>query len=193
MNPKVDRYLAKTKKWREEIELLRQIFLGCPLTEELKWGKPCYSFEESNVVIIIPLKESCALNFCKGALLKDSKGILSKAGENTQAARWIKFTSDREIVALKTVLKAYVREAIAAEKAGLKVTYKKTSDYAVPDELQKVLDESAAFKAAFHALTPGRQRGYLLYFASAKQSATRASRVEKCTPQIFKGKGWNER
>jgi uncharacterized protein YdeI (YjbR/CyaY-like superfamily) len=192
MNPRVDAYLSKAAPWREEIKKLRRIILGFPLTEELKWSKPCYSFQNSNVVIIIPLKETCALMFCKGALLKDARGILGKPGENTQSGRWIKFTSVREITKIATTLKAYLHEAIEAEKAGLQVKFKKTSEYKVPEEFQKQLDSNRALKTAFAALTPGRQRAYLLYFSAAKQSKTRASRVEKCLRQILNGKGLND-
>jgi uncharacterized protein YdeI (YjbR/CyaY-like superfamily) len=192
MNPKVDVYLSKAQKWRKEIEKLRRILLGCDLTEELKWGKPCYTFQTSNVVILLPLKEYCALLFCKGALLKDTHGILVKAGENTQAARQIRFTHLREIVEKETILKGYIHQAIEVEKAGLKVNYKKITEFKVPEELQKKLDEIPALKKAFAALTPGRQRGYFLYFSAAKQSTTRESRVEKCMPQILKGKGLND-
>jgi uncharacterized protein YdeI (YjbR/CyaY-like superfamily) len=192
MNPKIDAYLSKAKKWRKEMEKLRRILLGCQLTEELKWGKPCYTFQTSNVVIILPLKEYCALLFCKGALLKDAHGILVKAGENTQAARQIRFTHLREIVERETILKTYIQQAIEVERAGLEVVYKKISEFKVPEELQRKLDEVPALKTAFTALTPGRQRGYLLYFSAAKQSKTRESRVEKCMPQILKGKGLND-
>jgi len=188
----VDGYLRREKKWREESEKLRAILLTCPLTEELKWGKPCYTFEEANVVIIHGFKDYCALLFCKGALLKDAKGILIQQTENVQAARQIRFTNIRQIAAMAPVLKAYVREAIAAEKAGLEVKYKKTSDFKIPEELQNRFDEDLAFKKAFTALTPGRQRGYILYFSGAKQSKTRDSRVEKCMPQILNGKGLND-
>ena len=166
-NPKVDGYLREATKWRKELEKLRKILLGCGLAEEFKWGKPCYMFQESNVVILLPLKAYCALLFCKGALLKDAHGMLVKAGENTQAARQIRFTSLQEIVAKESVLKAIIEQAIEVEKAGLEVVYKKTSDYPVPEELQKKLDELPALKSAFAALTPGRQRGYLLYFSAA--------------------------
>jgi uncharacterized protein YdeI (YjbR/CyaY-like superfamily) len=189
MNPKVDGYLRRAKKWREEMEKLRRISLDCGLTEDLKWGKPCYTFQNSNIVIIQGFKEFCALLFCKGALLKDPKGILKKFG--WQAARRIPFTNVREIVEMEPVLKAYINEAIEAEKAGLEVIYKKKPE-PVPKELQNKLDEIPALKTAFNALTPGRQRGYLLYFSAAKQSKTRESRVEKCTPQILKGKGLND-
>jgi uncharacterized protein YdeI (YjbR/CyaY-like superfamily) len=191
MNPKVDAYLSKAKKWREEFETLRTIVLGCPLTEELKWGKPCYTFQKSNILIIQGFKEYCALMFCKGALLKDPKGILKKPGENTQAARQMRFTHVREIAGMKPVLKAYIQEAIEAEKAGLKVNFKKNPE-PVPEELQNRLDENPALKNAFHALTPGRQRAYILYFSAPKQSKTRESRVEKCIRQILDGKGLNE-
>ncbi len=191
MNPKVDQFLSETPEWREETKRLRAIALRCGLTEELKWGKPCYSFQESNVVILQGFKESCALLFCKGALLKDPKGLLERPGENTQAARRIRFTHVREIVKLEPTLHAYILEAIAAEKAGLEVEFKKSPE-PVPKELQEKLDESPALKAAFGALTPGRQRAYILYFSAAKQSQTRSARVEKCRPQIMKGKGLND-
>ena len=193
MNPKVDVYLSDVKKWRKEMEQLRTILLGCQLTEELKWGKPCYAFQTSNIVIILPLKAYCALLFCKGALIKDAHGILVKAGENTQAARQIRLTNLRETGEMEAILKAYIHEAIEAEKAGLKVTYKKITEFKVPEELQKKLDEIPALKTAFKALTPGRQRGYFLYFSAPKQSKTRESRIEKCIPQILKGRGLNDR
>jgi uncharacterized protein YdeI (YjbR/CyaY-like superfamily) len=189
MNPKVDGYLRKAKKWQAEMAKLRRISLGCGLTEELKWGKPCYTFQKSNIVIIQGFKEFCALLFCKGALLNDPNGILKQFG--WQAARRIPFNNVREIRELEPVLKAYIREAIAAEKAGLKVSYKKNPE-PVPEELQNKLDEIPALNAAFDALTPGRQRGYILYFSGAKQSKTRQSRVEKCMRQILKGKGLND-
>jgi uncharacterized protein YdeI (YjbR/CyaY-like superfamily) len=191
MNPKVDEYLRKTKKWQQEMEKLRRISLVCGLTEELKWGKPCNSFQKSNIVIIQGFKEFCALLFAKGALLKDANGILEKPGESTQAARRIPFTNVREIIEMEPVLKAYIREAIAAEKAGLKVEFKKNPE-PVPEELQKKLDKSPALKSAFAALTPGRQRGYILFFSAPKQSKTRESRVEKCLQQILKGRGLND-
>jgi uncharacterized protein YdeI (YjbR/CyaY-like superfamily) len=192
MNPKVDGYLRKAKKWQEELEKLRMIILDCQLTEELKWSKPCYTFQKSNIVIIIPLKEYCALMFCKGALLNDANGILIKPGENTQAGRWIKFTSVREIVEMETILKAYIYEAIEVEKAGLKVNFKKTTEFIIPEEFQNKLDEIPALKTAFDALTPGRQRAYILYFSAPKQSKTRESRVEKCMQQILNGKGLDD-
>src|SRR6267378_3899371 len=191
MSPKVDGYLRKAKKWREEFEKLRRIILDCPLTEELKWGKPCYSFQKSNIVIIQGFKEFCALLFCKGALLNDANGILEKPGENTQAARRIPFTNVREIVAMEPILKAYIHEAIEAEKAGLKVNFKKNPE-PIPEEFQNKLAEIPALKTAFDALTPGRQRAYILYFSAPKQSKTRESRVEKCMQQILNGKGLDD-
>jgi uncharacterized protein YdeI (YjbR/CyaY-like superfamily) len=188
-NPQVDVYLRKAKKWREEMELLRTIALSCPLMEELKWGKPCYTFQDKNVVLIIGFKNYCSLLLCKGALLKDAKGILIKPGEHTQAARQIRFTDVRTVVEMKSVLKAYLEEAVAVEKAGLEVIYKKPTEFVIPEEFQKKLDESSALKTAFAGLTPGRQKAYLLYFSGAKQSQTRASRVEKYRKQILKGKG----
>ena len=189
MNPKVDRYLRKAKKWQEEFKKLRMIILDCGLTEEFKWGKPCYTFQKSNIVIIQGFKEFCALLFCKGALLNDPKCILKQFG--WQAARRIPYTNVREIVEMEPILKAYIHEAIEAEKAGLKVNYKKNPE-PIPEELQKKFDEIPALKTAFAALTPGRQRGYILYFSGAKQSKTRESRVEKCMQQILKGKGLND-
>jgi len=189
MNPEVDGYLRKAKKWREEMEKLRRISLDCGLTEELKWGKPCYTFQESNIVIIQGFKEFCALLFPQGALLKDPKGMLKKFG--WQAACRIPFTNVQKIVEMEPILKTYIREATEAKKAGLKVTLKKNPEPIVK-ELQNKLDEIPALKAAFAALTPGRQRGYILYFSRAKQSKTRESRVEKCMRQILKGKGLND-
>jgi uncharacterized protein YdeI (YjbR/CyaY-like superfamily) len=188
MNPKVDAFLDRATKWREEMEALRKIALGCGLTEELKWGKPCYTFEESNVVIIQGFKESCALLFCKGALLSDPEGLLEKPGESTQAARRIRFTDVRQVAKLKPILKARIQEAIEVEKAGLEVDFKK-SPKPIPAELQAKFKEVPAFKKAFHALTPGRQRAYTLHFSSAKQAETRSSRIEKCMPRILEGKG----
>ena len=191
MSPKVDGYLSKAKNWQEEFAKLRMIILHCQLTEELKWGKPCYTFQKSNIVVIQGFKEFCALLFAKGALLKDPNRILEKPGESTQAARRIRFTDVREIVEMEPILKAYIHEAIAAEKAGLKVNFKKNPE-PVPEELQNKLDEIPALKTAFDALTPGRQRAYILYFSAAKQSKTRESRVEKCMQQILNGKGLND-
>lgn len=192
MNPKVDFFFSAAKQWQKEFEKLRAIVLDCGLTEELKWGKPCYAFQESNVVLIHGFKEYCALLFMKGALLKDAKGILIQQTENVQAARQIRFTNVQEIMKLESILKAYIREAIEVEKAGLEVPYKKTSEFKMSEEFQNKLDENRALKTAFHALTPGRQRGYMLYFSSAKQSKTRESRIEKCMPQILKGKGLDD-
>ncbi len=191
-NPKVDFFFSKAAQWREEFQQLRTIILDCGLTEELRWGKPCYTFQKSNIVLIHGFKEYCAILFIKGALLKDAHHILIQQTENVQAARQVRFTNVQEIVKLKTILKAYIREAIEAEKSGLEVNYKKTSEFKMPEEFKSKLDKNRALKAAFAALTPGRQRGYLLYFSSAKQSATRASRVEKYTPQILKGKGLDD-
>ena len=188
-NPKVDFFFSKAKKWREEFEKLRRILLGCRLTEELKWSKPCYTFQKSNIVIIQGFKDFCALLFCKGALLNDPKGILKKFG--WQAARRIPFTNVREIVEMEPILKAYIHEAIEVEKAGLEVNFQKDPE-TVPEELQKKLNEIPALKAAFHALTPGRQRGYILYVSEGKQSKTRESRVEKCMRRILNGKGLND-
>jgi uncharacterized protein YdeI (YjbR/CyaY-like superfamily) len=193
MNPKVDLYLRKATKWREELEKLRKIMLECQLTEELKWGKPCYTFQKSNLVVVLPLKAHCALLFCNGALLKDANGILIKPGENTQAARQLRFTNVREIVEMEPVLKAYLYEAMEVEKAGLQVNFKEITELRLPAELQNKLEEAPALKTAFAALTPGRQRGYILYFSAAKQSKTRELRVEKCRQQILKGKGLNDR
>ena len=189
LNPEVDGYLKKAKKWQEEFKTLRRISLDCRLTEELKWGKPCYTFQKSNIVIIQGFKEFCALLFCKGALLNDAKGILKKFG--WQAARRIPFTGVREIVEMELILKAYIHEAIEVEKAGLKVNFKQNPE-PIPEEFQNKLGESPALKTAFEALTPGRQRGYILYFSGAKQSKTRESRVEKCMRRILNGKGLND-
>jgi uncharacterized protein YdeI (YjbR/CyaY-like superfamily) len=191
-NPKVDFFFQKAKQWREEFEQLRTIVLDCGLTEELKWGVPCYTFEDSNLVLIHGFKEYCAFLFHKGALLKDPVGILIQQTENVQAARQIRFTHVDEIVEMEPVLKAYIQEAIEVEKAGLEVEYKETSEFNMPEEFQKKLDEIPALKTAFEALTPGRQRGYLLYFSGAKQSKTREARVEKHLPQILAGKGLND-
>jgi uncharacterized protein YdeI (YjbR/CyaY-like superfamily) len=192
MNPKVDEYLNKAKKWQEEMKKLRKIILDCQLTEELKWGKPGYTYQKNNIIIIQGFKEYCALLFVKGALLKDPNGILIKPGENTQAGRQIRFTNAREIVEMEPILKAYIYEAIEVEKAGLKVDLKKTSEFIIPEEFQNKLDEIPALKTAFDALTPGRQRAYILYFSAPKQSKTRESRVEKCMQQILNGKGLND-
>ena len=191
-NPKVDFFFSKAKKWKEEFERLRAIVLDCGLSEQLKWGKPCYTFQKSNIVLIHGFKDYRALLFFKGALLKDVKGILVQQTENVQAARQVRFANVREIVKMEPVLKAYIKEAIEVERAGLNVTYKKTSEFKVPEEFQNKLDEIPALKAAFDALTPGRQRGYLFYFSQAKQSKTRESRVEKCMQQILSRKGLDD-
>ena len=191
-NPKVDFFFSKAKQWRAEYEKLRGIILACGLIEELKWGKPCYSFEGSNIVLIHGFKEYCAVLFMKGALLKDPKGILIQQTENVQAARQIRFTSVQQIAELEGAVKAYIREAIEVEKSGAEVEYKKTSEFKMPEEFRNKLDKTPALKKAFVALTPGRQRGYLLYFAAAKQSKTREARIEKCAPQIMKGKGLDD-
>jgi uncharacterized protein YdeI (YjbR/CyaY-like superfamily) len=192
MNPKVDFYFNKAGKWQEELEQLRIIILDCGLTEELKWGCPCYTFQESNIVLIHVFKEYCALLFFKGALLNNAHGILIQQTENVQAARQIRFTNVHEIVEMKPILKAYIFEAIEVEKAGLKVILKKTAEFAVSEEFQHKLDKIPALKTAFEALTPGRQRAYMLHFSTPKQSKTRESRVEKYIPQILSGKGLND-
>jgi uncharacterized protein YdeI (YjbR/CyaY-like superfamily) len=192
MNPKVDFYFNKAKKWQEELEQLRMIVLDCGLTEELKWGVPCYTFQKSNIVLIHVFKEYCALLFFKGALLHDSNGILIQQTEHVQAARQIRFTNIREIVKLTPILKTYIYEAIEVEKAGLKVNFKKSTEFIIPEEFQNKFDEIPALKTAFDALTPGRQRAYILYFSAPKQSKTRESRVEKCMTQILNGKGLND-
>ena len=198
INPKVDFYFSKATlpagkagKWQEEIKKLRMILLDCELTEELKWGVPCYTFQKSNIVLIHVFKEYCALLFFKGALLNDAKGILIQQTKNVQAARQIRFTNIREIVEMEPILKAYIHEAIEVEKAGLSslLRYKKNTALIFPEEFQNKLDEIPALKTAFDALTPGRQRGYNLYFSAPKQSKTRESRVEKCMQQILNGKG----
>ncbi len=189
-NPKVDGFLRCARKWQEELTKLRTIILDCEMTEELKWGKPCYSFEKHNIVLIQPFKDYFALLFFKGVLLKDAKGILVRPGENSQAARQIRFTNVQEIVNREATLKAYIREAIELEKTGAKV--KLTRELNIPEELRQKLDEVPALKTAFEALTPGRQRAYVLHFSAPKQSTTRASRVEKCMPQILNGKGLND-
>lgn len=192
MNPKVDVYISKSEKWQEELEKLRRIVLDCQLAEELKWGVPCYTFQKNNIVLMHIFKEYCALLFFKGALLKDAKGILIQQTKETQAARQIRFTHVREIVDMEPILKAYIYEAIEVENAGLKVNFKKTAEFTMPEEFQNKLDENAALKTAFDALTPGRQRAYILYFSAPKQSKTRESRVEKYMQQILIGKGLND-
>jgi uncharacterized protein YdeI (YjbR/CyaY-like superfamily) len=180
------------KKWQKETDQLRQIALDCDLTEELKWGKPCFTYSKKNVGIVIPLKESCAFSFFKGALLKDPKHVLEKIGEHTQAGRWIKFTSLKEIAAARSTLKDYLYEAIELEKSGKKVALKKASEYPIPEELQSRLNSNAVLRSAFAALTPGRKKSHILYVSSAKQPKTRAARAERCVPIILSGRGFNE-
>lgn len=192
MNPQVDEFLNKAKKWQKELTLLRAIVLDCGLTEELKWRQPCYTFQTNNIVIIGEFKEYCVLSFFKGALLHDEKEILCKPGENTQSGRQIRFTSSQEIISMTPTLKAYIHEAIEVEKAGLKVEKNKNTELDFPEELLKKLESDLAFKKAFEALTPGRQRAYNMFFSAAKQSNTRVSRIEKYTQRILNGKGMND-
>ncbi|MEZ4992866.1 MAG: YdeI/OmpD-associated family protein [Saprospiraceae bacterium] len=206
MNPKIDNYLAegcgrcplggtpqcKVHNWEEELTRLRDIILDCGLTEELKWGVPCYTFQESNILIMSAFKEYCAVSFFKGVLLQDAAGILDKPGENSKAARLIRFTDVQQIVDLETTIKEYIYEAVEVEKAGLKVAFKKNPE-PIPEELEKKLDEDPALRSAFEALTPGRQRGYILYFSQPKQAKTREARIEKYIPKIFEGRGFHDR
>ena len=192
MNPKVDFYFNKAEKWQEEIRRLRTIVLNCGLNEELKWGCPCYTSEKTNIVLIHVFKEYCALLFFKGSLLDDAESVLVQQTKNVQVARQMRFTSVREIVQMKSIIKAYIFEAIEVEQSGMKPKLKKTTEYNIPEEFKKKLDKTPALKTAFKALTPGRQRGYLLYFSAPKQSKTRASRVEKSMKQILNGKGLND-
>jgi uncharacterized protein YdeI (YjbR/CyaY-like superfamily) len=192
MNPKVDWFFSKDTKWQKEYEKLRKIILDCGLIEELKWGCPCYTFENTNIVLIHGFKEYCALLFFKGALLNDPNGILIQQTKNVQSARQVRFTNVKEIVKMEKILKAYIYEAIEVERAGLQVKLKKTSEYKIPEEFQKKLDKNSALKTAFDELTPGRQRGYIFYFSQPKQSKTRESRVEKYIKQILKGKGLDD-
>lgn len=192
MNPKVDFYFNKTEKWQEEITKLRRIILGCGLTEELKWGCPCYMYQKSNIVLIHVFKDYCAVLFFKGALLNDTNGILIRQSENVQAARQARFINIREIEQAEANLKACIYEAIEVEKAGLRVNLKATVAFAMADEFKSKLGELPALNTAFEALTPGRQRAYLLFFSTPKQSKTRAARVEKCIPLILTGKGLND-
>jgi uncharacterized protein YdeI (YjbR/CyaY-like superfamily) len=180
-------------KWQKEINKLRSIAINCDLTEETKWGKPCFTYLKKNIAIIIPLKESCALSFFKGALLKDSMRILKKIGEHTQAGRWIKFTSVKEIAALQSSLKSYLYEAIELEESGKKVKLKKPSEFVIPDQLQTLLNDNTVLKASFERLTPGRQKSYIFHIANAKQAKTREARAERCIPMILSGLGFNER
>ncbi len=192
MNPKVNFYFGKSKKWQLELDQLRIIILDCGLTEELKWGVPCYTFQQNNILLIHEFKAYCAILFMNGALLNDAHQILIQQTENVQAARQIRFTNVQEIIEIKAILKAYIYEAIEVEKAGLKVELKKTTEFPIPEEFRQKLDDFSDLEKAFKALTPGRQRGYLLHFSQPKQVKTREARIEKCIPLIFDGKGWNE-
>lgn len=192
MNPKVDFFFEKATKWQKEFEKLRRIIVDCGLTEELKWGNPCYTFGERNIVLIHGFKEYCAILFFKGALLHDADNILIQQTKNVQVARQVRFTNVKEIVDMETVLKAYIYEAIEVEKSGMKVKLKKTSDFKIPEEFKNKLDKNVTLKKAFNALTPGRQRAYIFYFSQPKQSKTRESRIERCMQQILIGKGLND-
>jgi uncharacterized protein YdeI (YjbR/CyaY-like superfamily) len=192
INPKVDFFFRKAEKWQDEFEKLRMIVLDCELTEELKWGVPCYTFQKSNIVLIHGFKEYCALLFVKGALLQDVNGLLIQQTENVQAARQVRFTNVQEIVELEPILNAYIHEAIEVEKAGLKVNYKKATEFIVPEEFIDKLEAVPGLQDAFDALTPGRQRAYILYFSAPKQSKTRESRIEKYLQPILDGKGLND-
>jgi len=192
MNPRVDEFITRATKWQEEFKQLRLIILDCGLDEEFKWGVPCYTLKKKNIVLIHGFKEYCAILFVKGALLNDARGVLIQQTENVQAARQIRFTNVQEIIELESTLKAYIFEAIELEKAGVKVNYKKTPDYVIPEEFQTKLDETPALKTAFESLTPGRQRAYIFYFSQPKQSKTRLARVKKNIPQILNGKGLND-
>jgi uncharacterized protein YdeI (YjbR/CyaY-like superfamily) len=192
MNPKVDFFFSKEGKWQKEYAKLRTIILDCGLDEKLKWGVPCYTFQEKNIVLIHGFKDYCAILFFKGALLQDPEGILIQQTKNVQSARQVRFTSAREIVRLERVLKAYVYEAIEVENAGLKIAKKTTADFEIPEEFQTQLNKNRALKKAFEALTPGRQRGYIFYFSQPKLPKTREARVEKYTKQILKGKGLDD-
>jgi uncharacterized protein YdeI (YjbR/CyaY-like superfamily) len=192
LNPKVDAFLTRAKQWRDEFTQLRRIVLDCQLTEEFKWGNPCYALENKNVVLMHGFKEYCALLFFKGALLKDAHGVLVQQTENVQATRQIRFTNTEQVLKLEPILKAHVLEAIEVEKTGLKVELKKTTEFAMPAEFQTQLDDLPNLKTAFYALTAGRQRAYLLHFSAPKQAKTREARVEKCMPQILMGKGLDD-
>jgi uncharacterized protein YdeI (YjbR/CyaY-like superfamily) len=192
MNPRVDWYFSKAGKWQNEIRKLRMIIHDCDLIEELKWGCPCYTYQSRNIVLIHVFKEYCALLFFKGVLLKDTKGILIQQTKNVQAARQIRFTNIREIEKMGKTLRAYIFEAVEVEEAGLKVNFKKTEDFQVPEEFQKKLDKNRALKRAFNALTPGRKRAYIFYFSAPRRPQTREARVEKYLQQILKGKGLND-
>lgn len=190
-NPTVDGFFYKSKQWQQELEQLRAIALSCELTEELKWAKPCYTHDGNNIIILQSFKDFCALLFTQGSLLKDTQGVLEKPGENTQAARRMTFTNSEEVSSMEPTIKAYIEEAIKVNQSGAKVEFKKEPE-PIPQELEQKFHEMPALRDAFEALTPGRQRGYILHFSSAKQSQTRASRIEKCAPKIFDGKGFNE-
>ena len=192
MNPKADWFFNKAEKWKDEYELLRKICIDCGLTEELKWGCPCYTFQKKNIVLIHGFKEYCALLFHKGVLLKDPEDILIQQTENVQSARQLRFTGYQEIVEMEPIIKTYIDEAVEVEKTGVEVKFKKTNEFDVPEEFQQKLDENPALKTAFEALTPGRKRGYLLHFSGAKQSKTRMRRVEKYIPKILNGKGFQD-
>jgi uncharacterized protein YdeI (YjbR/CyaY-like superfamily) len=192
MKPTVEELIEKSKNWREELTKLRSIVLSCGLTEEVKWYQPCYSFNGTNLIILGSFKEYCGMNFFKGVLLKDEKKILQKIGENTQSAKIVKFTNIQQINDLESTLKDYIKEMIELEKSGAKVTFKKIEEQKLPEELEEMFNQDKDFENAFKALTPGRQRAYLLHFSSAKQSSTRIARIEKAKPQIFAGKGLNE-
>jgi uncharacterized protein YdeI (YjbR/CyaY-like superfamily) len=192
MNPKVDTYFSKLKQWQEELEQLRAIILDCGLTEELKWGSPCYTFQETNVILLGGFKDNCVISFLKGVLLADTDKLLEKPGENSQSARVIRFTSEREIVKLKKVLKAYIYEALEVEKAGLKVDLEKSKNFDLPDELLSKFKTQPKLKTAFTALTTGRQRAYVMFFSDSKNSKTREARIEKYTKRILDGKGIND-
>jgi uncharacterized protein YdeI (YjbR/CyaY-like superfamily) len=191
MNPKVDDFLGKAERWRKELEILREIIVACGLVEELKWGVPCYTFQQTNLIAINGLKDSCVLSFFSGALLSDDHRILIKPGANTQVGRWIKFTSVQEIIDMGPILKAYIYESIEVQRAGVKAFRKKNPE-PIPAELQKRFKDLPGLKKAFHELTPGRQRAYILYFSAPKQSKTRESRIEKCLQQILNGQGLND-
>jgi uncharacterized protein YdeI (YjbR/CyaY-like superfamily) len=192
MNNNVDFYFDKATKWRKELQLMRKIILDCGLTEELKWGTPCYTFQNRNIVLIHVFKEYCAVLFFKGALMNDSQGILIQQTANVQAARQVRFTKAPQIIAMEATLKAYIYEAIEVEKSGMKVKLKKTTEYKMPEEFSKKLNKISGLKTSFNSLTPGRQRAYLLYFSSAKQASTRETRIQKCIPKILEGKGLND-
>lgn len=191
-NPKVDEFITKTQKWQEEFMKLREIVLSCPLNEEIKWGKPCYSYQKENIVLIHGFKDYCALLFIKGVLLKDPKGLLIQQTEHVQAGRQLRFSNVFEIESMESDIKSFIKEAIEAEKSGQEVEFKKTSEYTIPEEFQNKLSKDPSLKTAFEKLTPGRQRAYLLYFSTPKQAKTRESRIEKYIPQILSGKGLND-